>query len=444
MTLQEHLRRTSLLAYPVILSQLGHVFVGVADSIMVGQLGAIPLAAVSFANGIFGIVLVTGYGVSISVTPFVAKAHSSREDHELPSWLWHSILLCTVTAFLILGIYFLLEHNIYQLDQPEEVLELGLPYLEIIILSTLPLMFFQSMKQFAEGLSITFEPMLISVFSNLLNIFLNYVLIYGKWGFPEMGIIGAGYATLISRIVMAILMFIMVRYYSRLEEYSANFFRMPFSWAKIKDLLRIGVPTALQYLFEVGAFAFAVFMMGWLGAIPQAAHQIAINLASITYMVSAGIASATTVRVGNQLGLRDKNNLRQAAFTGMALSAVIMLITGLSFAFGGRLFATLYVHDPEVIALAAQLLFIAALFQLSDGLQVVALGALRGMKDVIYPTLVAFFAYWGIGIPTAYFLGIRYEMGGVGIWIGLALGLTCSAVMLMFRFARKSNRLFSE
>jgi multidrug resistance protein, MATE family len=444
MTLKEHIGRTSLLAYPVILAQLGHVFVGVADSIMVGQLGAIPLAAVSFANGIFGIVLVTGYGVSISVTPFVAKAHSSREDHELPSWLWHSIILCAVTAFLILGIYFLFEHNIYLLDQPEEVLELGLPYLEIIILSTLPLMFFQSMKQFAEGLSITFEPMLISVFSNILNIFLNYVLIYGKWGFPEMGIIGAGYATLISRVVMAIFMFIMVRYYSRLEEYSANFFRMPFSWSKIKDLLRIGIPTALQYLFEVGAFAFAVFMMGWLGAIPQAAHQIAINLASVTYMVSAGIASATTVRVGNQLGLRDKHNLRQAAFVGMGISAVVMLITGLSFAFGGRFFASLYVHDAEVIALAAQLLFIAALFQLSDGLQVVALGALRGMKDVIYPTLVAFFAYWGIGIPSAYFLGIRYEMGGVGIWIGLALGLTFSAVMLMFRFARKSNRLFSE
>tara|TARA_R110002124_G_scaffold286142_4_gene466080 strand:+ start:7556 stop:8914 length:1359 start_codon:yes stop_codon:yes gene_type:complete len=438
---KDNFDKTFTLAYPVMLSQLGQVMVGVADNIMVGRLGAVPLAAASLANSIFFVVLMFGIGISMAVTPMVAAADGEGKTGKIGRLLNHGFVINTVSSFLLFLFILAVSPVLKLINQPQEVVVLAIPYLLIITFSLLPFMFFQTYKQFIEGLSQTKQAMFITVIFNLLNIGLNWLLIYGNWGFPELGLNGAGWATLISRVFMAWALYIYVTKSNRYKNYIRGLRLKQIRLTIIKKMLGIGIPTGLQFIFEVGAFSTAAIMMGWIGVNALAAHQIAINLASISYMMASGLSAAAMVRVGNQLGKRDISKLREVGFSIFGMVTVFMSVFAILFLLLKNYMPLLYIDDPQVIKMAASLLIIAGIFQISDGLQVVALGALRGLSDVKIPTLVTLLAYWVVGLPLGYFLAFKLHWNELGIWIGLLIGLTLTAIMLLYRFNSLSSKL---
>ncbi len=438
-----HIRPNFLLAYPVMLSMLGQVMTGVADSVMVGWTGATPLAASSLANIFFTIPLFFGVGVTYAITPLVAQADGSNERSKIVETLKNGSLINLITAFILTSLIFSVQPFMYSMGQPTEVVTLAIPYLSIIAISIIPTMIFQTYRQFAEGLQRTRVAMIIVIASNLLNVFLNYLLIFGKFGFPELGLNGAGWATLISRTVMATSMMLYILWGKRSRPYREGFSLGGYSLALIKKMLNIGLPAGSQFIFETAAFGFSAIMMGWIGTTALAAHQIAINLATISYMTTSGLGAAATIRVGNFLGKRDTLNLRASAFAMIWLAIAIMAAWALLFILGRFYLPSLYIDDRVVIELTATLMIIAAFFQLSDGIQVVTAGALRGLQDVKIPSLLILAAYWAIALPLGYVLAFPLKLGAIGIWIGLFIGLTLTATAMIVRFYRLSkNPLF--
>jgi multidrug resistance protein, MATE family len=441
---KENFSKTSSLAFPVMLSQLGQVLVGVADSMMVGRLGAEPLAAASLANSIFFVVLMFGIGVSMAITPLVAMADGKNNPRRISRLFNHGFIINMASGTMLFLLIVLSSPLLHHLNQPEEVVVLSIPYLAIITFSLLPFMLFQTFKQFAEGLSQTKQAMYITLVCNAVNVFLNWVMIYGNLGFPALGLNGAGWATLISRVLMGVFMLYYIIKSKRYLPYTLSFRVKKLSFPMISKMLKIGVPTGFQFIFEVGAFSTAAIMMGWIGVTALAAHQIAINLASISYMMASGLSTAAMIRVGNQLGRNDIRTLREAGFTTFIMVAIFMSVTALIFILFREFLPSLYIDDLDVIKMSATLLVIAGLFQLSDGIQVVGLGALRGMADVRVPTIVTLVAYWVIGLPLGYVFGFVLGMNEVGIWYGLLIGLTVTGVLLLYRFHSLSAKLLKQ
>lgn len=434
-----HYKKNLQLAVPVMIGQLGHITVSVADSVMVGQLGTIPLAAAALANSLFSIFMVFGIGVAFGLTPLVANADGKKGRHLQAVLLHHSFWL---NLFLSLGLMILiaaLAPLLPYMGQDAEVVPLTLPYLMIINTSMVPLLLFLTFKQFAEGLSDTRTAMVISVLCNLLNVFLNYLLIYGNFGFPELGLNGAGWATLISRVLMMLAMAWYVMRHRQFAPFSLYLFKRRIRPKVLYRLLAIGIPSGLQYIFEVSAFALAAVFAGMISAVALAAHHIAINIASVSYMAATGLGAAASVRVGNQMGRRDPQTLRMASKTIFQMTIMWMGFAGLVILTFRESLAGYYSHDPVVLALAAKMLIVVVVFQLSDGLQAVALGALRGFQDVRIPTVITFVVYWALTLPVAYVLSQFTTLGVMGIWYALAGGLTISAVLLLVRF----NKLLS-
>jgi len=337
-------------------------------------------------------------------------------------------------------VYFLSD-LIFHLNQAPEVARQAASYAKIIGLSILPFMIFQSYRQFIEGLFHTKPAMVITIIANFINAFGNWIFIYGKLGFPAYGLDGAGYATLGTRIFMALSLMIFVTTSRKFKEFDPRPQFSQLNWSVIKKILNIGIPTGFQHFFEVGAFAFSAVMIGWLGSKPLAAHQIALSMASITFMIILGISAAGTIRVGNALGRKNIPEVRQAAFTAILLAAGIMACFAASFILFRNFFPTLYIGDAEVISIAASLLIIAAFFQVSDGVQAVGLGVLRGITDVKIPMLISLIAYWIIGFPVGYYLGFIRNLGALGVWIGLSLGLTIAAIFFTLRFHLKTKKM---
>ena len=439
-----HFRKTFNLAYPVMLSQLGHVFVGIVDSVMVGQLGTEPLAASSFANSIFHVFVMFGIGISYGITPLIAQADGEGDNDTITRVLRNGIIMCSVAGLILFGGLFATSFFLDMMNQPEAVVELGAPYFLIIASSIIPLMFFQGFRQFAEGLSVTKQTMFITIACNLLNVVLNYLLIYGKFGFPALGLNGAGWATLISRIFMAIAMFWFVLKHKRFIAYRSGLILTRLKATFIKPMLKIGLPSGIQFVFEVGAFTAAAILMGMMGAEELAAHQIAISLVSLSYMLATGVSAAATVRVGNQYGKGDGPNLARAGNASFVISVLVMASCAVIFMVFNKSLPILYINEPEVIGMASSMIIVAALFQLSDGIQVVGLGALRGMSDVKMPTLITLVAYWGLAIPVSYIFGFVLDMGPEGIWYGLLTGLSIAALMLFLRFRMFSRRFIRK
>lgn len=433
MTLREHIQKHLILASPVMVGQLGHIMVTVADSVMVGRVGVIPLAAATFAGTFYHILMLFGVGVSYAITPLVA-ATPPTEKSKLLRFLQNGLMLNMSLGFLLALIGFGTSFFVDGFGQDVEVATAAKPYLVIISASIFPLMIFQTFRQFSEGQSDTLSPMVVSIIANLLNVGLNYILIYGKFGFEPMGLNGAGIATLISRLVMFILMIGLTKKKSRGFEWR-------FDMQTVKRLLKIGVPSGLQYIFEVGAFATAAVMVGWISAEALAAHNIALNLAAITYMASTGVAAASTIRIGNQMGKKDKKNVRIAGFSAFGLVFVFMAFCGLLFILLRDRLPGLYIENAQVKSIASTLLIIAAAFQISDGAQAVGLGVLRGLTDVKIPTLVTFLAFWLTAIPLGYILGFVFAWGVNGIWIALCIGLTLAAALHLWRFNYLTQRL---
>lgn len=442
-SLKKHILSTFELAYPIIIGQLGIIMMGVVDSLMVGHLSAAHLAAASLGNSLAFILMIIGIGVSLAVTPLVAIAVGANKYDECGIYFRQSLLVnSTLSIFLAFAIYFaagLIEY----FDQPPEVQILAKSYMRIIGFSTLPLMVFQTYKQFIEGFSIMKPAMIIAILANLINAFVNWILIFGELGFPRLELNGAGWATFASRLFMAICIMIYVMKSKLFRQYNVSFHFKNFNRHIIKKILSLGLPSGFQYFFEIGAFSFAVVMVGWLGTKQLAAHQIAINLASISFMAVLGISVAGSIRVGNAVGMKDIFETRRAGFTASLLGAFVMFISGVIFILFRNHLPTLYVQDDQVINYASSLLIIAALFQLSDGTQAVGIGILRGLTDVKIPTAITFIAYWIVGLPIGYLLGFTFDLGVQGVWIGLLLGLTTSAILLTLRFNSRSKHIIT-
>jgi MATE family multidrug resistance protein len=438
---KSHLRPTILLAYPVVLSQLGHILVSVCDSVMVGQTGKLPLAAVSVGVSTTTVLLVLGLGISMGAVPRVAAANGRGDNAALGHLLVGTIWLNTLVGVLLAGLSQLLPLVMPHLHQAPEVVALATPWVRVVGLSLLPLMVFQGFREWAEGLGLTSQAMRLSILGNVLNALLCYAFIFGHFGSPAMGLMGAAWATLISRVVMAAMMALFVLRAKQLRTRrptEAGTWLRP-GLAELRGQLALGLPIGVQMMFEVGAFAASALMMGWLGVATQAAHQIAINVASVTYMSASGIAAAATIRVGNLRGSGDLAGARQAGFAAYWLAFGFMGTMGLLLIICRHFIPTYYNTDPAVVAQAATLLTIAAAFQVSDGLQVVGLGALRGLEDVKVPSVVALLAYWAIALPLGYGLGFGLKMGAPGVWVGLLTGLTIVAAVLLHRFRQQSE-----
>ncbi len=425
------------------LSQLGHVMMGVADNMMVGHLGAKELAAAGLANVAFNVLLLFGIGVSYAITPLVARADGEKDVNSINETLRHGLIINVVTSLVLVIIVFFGKNILYHIDQPQEVVALSIPYLEIITFSIIPVLIFQTYRQFSEGLSNTWIPMIVVIGCNFLNIGFNYLLIYGHGGFPKLGLNGAGWATLFSRVVMGASLALIIYLAPRFRQYRPAFRIGNYSRALFNKMLHIGLPAGLQFIFEVAAFDFSLVMMGWLGTTVLAAHQIAINLATISYMTTSGLAAAAAIRVSNEMGKGNLPALRQAGFVLIGMAITFMSVWAFAFILGRNVLPLLYVDDVSVIAAAGPLIVIAGLFQLSDGLQVVCIGALRGLHDVKVPSVFIFISYWIIGLPLGYWLGFKTGLGGVGIWTGLLIGLTLTAAAMLIRFNYQSKKLLS-
>ena len=441
--IKKHIISTIQLAYPVIIGQLGIIMMGVVDSLMVGKLGAAPLAAAALGNSLTFILLIIGIGVSMAVTPLVAIAVGAHKFEDCGIYFRQSLLVNTIFSILLAVLIFFAADLIQYFDQPLDVQFQARSYMRILGFSSLPLMLFQTYKQFIEGLSIMRPAMIIALLANIINAFTNWLLIFGNWGFPELGLDGAGWATFASRGFMALAIMAFVMNTKFFRQYDVSFHFKSINWSIIKKILSLGLPSGFQYFFEVGAFSFAVVMVGWLGTKQQAAHQIAINLASISFMAVLGISAAGSIRVGNAVGKKDIIETRRAGFTASILGASIMFVSAIIFILFRNFLPTLYVNDEVVISYASSLLVIAALFQISDGTQAVGIGILRGLTDVKIPTAVTFIAYWIVGLPVGYLLGFNFEMGVQGVWIGLLLGLTTSAILLTLRFNSRSKHIIT-
>lgn len=423
------------------ISMLGQVMTGVADSIMVGWTGATPLAAASFANIFFTLPLFFGVGVSYAITPLVAEAHGANKPLAITDTLRHGLAINMLTGLILVVIVFAVEPTLHFMGQPPDVVALAIPYLNIVVLSIIPTMLFQTFRQFAEGMHHTRMAMVIVIVSNLINIALNYVLIYGKLGFPAMGLNGAGLATLIARIIMGVWMASYIYYTKSFSLYRAGFKVGQYSKQLINKMLHIGLPAGTQFIFEAGAFGFSAVMMGWIGTTALAAHQIAINLATISYMTTSGLGAAATVRVAHFLGQGDLKTMRRVGFLMIGMAACIMALWAVLFITGKRFLPLLYIQDEAVLALAAPLMVIAGFFQLGDGMQVVCAGALRGLKDVKVPSALIFIAYWVIALPLGYWLAFKMNLGANGVWIGLLIGLTVTATLMIIRFNNLSSKV---
>lgn len=425
------------------ISMLGQVMTGVADSVMIGWTGAIPLAAASLANSFFTVLLFFGIGVSYAITPLVAEASGAGDDKKIIDTLRHGLVINVVTSLLLVALVLVGQNALRHINQPGDVVELAIPYLLIVTYSIIPTLIFQTFRQFAEGMQRTRMAMVIMIVSNLINIVLNYVLIYGIWIFPEMGLAGAGWATFIARVVMALWMGAYVFYGKRFTAFRAGFHLGKYSGALFNRMLHIGIPTGAQFIFEAAAFGFSAIMMGWLGTTTLAAHQIALNLATVSYMTTSGLGAAATIRVGIFLGQRDAVGLRRAGFTLIGLAILIMLMWAIAFITGKHFLPSLYIDDIAVLAVAAPLMVIAGFFQLSDGMQVVCAGALRGLQDVKIPSLLIFIAYWVIALPVGYVFAFPLGFGALGIWSGLLLGLTLTASAMVWRFHHLSRKMMA-
>lgn len=441
------------LAYPVMLGMLGHTLIGIVDNIMVGKLGTSQLAAVSLGNSMIFVAMSLGIGFSTAITPIVAEAQGEKDEAKIKSAFQHGLLLCTILGLFLFLLIVVAKPVMELLHQPKEVIDLAKPYLDWVAFSLVPLIIYQGYKQFADGLSLTKYSLYAIVMANVVHVFFNYVLIYGVWIFPKLGIVGAAIGTVISRILMVVFMHYLLRSKTSLRPYFKGFSWNAIQRKMVVQLVRLGFPSAMQMLFEVVLFTAGIWLCGMLGKTSQAANQIALSMASMTFMFAVGLSVVSMIRVSNYKGMHDYKGLivvaRSIFLLAIALEIIfalffIVLHNQLPYLFLDMGHSDQFFDNLEVITIASKLLLVAALFQIADGIQVVVLGALRGLQDVKVPMYLTFVAYWLIGFPTSYFLGFYTPLKAVGVWIGLCAGLTAAALFLYLRFVVVTKKLVAQ
>ncbi len=441
------------LAYPVILGMLGHTLIGIVDNIMVGRLGSTELAAVSLGNSMIFIAMSIGIGFSTAITPIVAEADAERNNRKIRAAFQHGLLLCTVLGLALFTLVVIAKPLMVFLKQPQEVITLAIPYLDWVAFSLIPLIMYQGYKQFADGMSMTKYSMYAIVMANVVHVIFNYLLIYGFWIVPPMGIVGAALGTVISRIMMVVFLHVILSRHQALKQYFEGFKIREINKTLLRKIVNIGFPSSMQMLFEVALFTAAIWLCGNIGKTSQAANQIALSLATVTFMFAMGLSVTAMIRVGNQRGLKDYRQLVVVARSIFLLTVLIEIVFALVFLAFHQYLPHFFLNmervdqlltNREVIDIASKLLIVAAIFQISDGVQVVVLGALRGLQDVRIPMYITFVAYWIIGFPISFYLGKYTSLGSVGVWIGLLAGLTAAALFLYYRFEKLTRRLISQ
>ncbi len=416
------------------LGQVGHVLTGIADSIMVGNISAAHLAAASIGHSIYIVFFIVGLGIATGITPLVGIAYGEKNYKECGNYLKNGLLAVmliglALTISMLLSVFFL-----PYLGQSPEVIKLAHSYYLISAFSLIPSMLFVAMKQFTEGIALTKPAMVASIVFNLLNVVLNYLLIFGNFGFPRLELDGAAWASFISRVGMGLSLLLYVFYHPKFKAYTNGLNWKKYSIYHIKRIMKLGLPISVQFVLEVASFSFGALMMGWISPVALASHQIAINIAGFTYLAASGIGSATTIRLSNLYGEKRFSELKVSANASFVLVILWMSVAAVLLISLRYWLPSLYVNEPEVIELSASLFIIAAFFQLFDGIQVTALGALRGLEDVKVPTLIAVFSYWIVALPVGYILGFVFNIGASGVWLGYLFGLAIAAIMLYFRF----------
>ena len=441
-SLRPELADTVRLSLPIVIAQLGVVLMGVTDNIFVGRLlGAVPLGAAGLANSLSFLVLSIGIGGLSVVSALVARANGQGDKAAINQLFRASLRVAMLFSLVFGGVSAGVGWYFEWFRQTPEVTQMGREFMLILSVSTLPLLIFVAARQLADGLRQPRVAMTITMTALAINALFNYLLITGTGPFPRLGLNGSATATLISRIFMAVAMLAYV-YRSRLFRpfLQAAYNQLP-TTNQVRDIMRLGLPGGLTFFFEIAAFSIAAIMIGWLGATELGAHQIAINMASTTYMIATGISTAGAIRVGNAVGMGDVMRIRRSGIAAFLLATAFMVLCSLLFFTANNFLVSLYIRDsPEVAQLAASLVIVAGFFQLSDGIQVVGIGTLRGLSDVNVPTWITLFAYWGMSLPLGYWLAFPLKMGAVGVWLGLLIGLTIAAVLLTYRFFRLANR----
>jgi len=434
------------LALPIVVSQLGHTLVHLADGIIVGHFaGTVQLAAVSLVNSLFMLILVLGLGISYGLTPLIAQANGSRDKTACGKLLANSLVINFCFSVILYALVYGVSISVIDhLGQSHDVVKHAKPYLNLLGFSIIPLMIFQAFKQFTEGLGFTKQAMMISIWGNVVNVIIGIILVKGMFGISPMGVKGVGISTLIDRILMAIVMGTYVFRSKNFKAYLSDFTLAAIDKLRINQIIKLGAPVAMQYAFEISAFSGAGIIIGTIGKIEQAAHFTALSLAAFTYMLASGIASAATIKTGNNLGKKSFTDLRRSAIASYHVVILFMSLTAVLFILANNVLPYIFTNDVVVIEIAAQLLILAGFFQLFDGTQVVGLGVLRGIGDVNMPTFITFLSYWVIGIPLGYFLGIYLGVGVKGIWYGLTFGLLTASILLFWRFQQRTKLLIAQ
>jgi len=431
---RHEVRPTLALALPIMAGMVSQMLMGLADTIMVGRVGVVPLAASAFVNALAHLPLVFGLGLLSCIAVQTSQAYGAKRPAEAGEVLRHGLAMSAIIGLLAMLALFALHPLLGHMGQSPEVAAASGNYLLLFGASLLPALIAHGCKQFSDALNHPWLPTLVMLGSVLLNIFLNWILIYGNWGAPALGLEGAGWATLIARIVLATVLIGYVLRATAMRTFHPLRWQIAFSGAQFRTMFTVGWPVGAQHFFEVSAFTLGAIMMGWIGADAIAAHQIAISCAAMTFMSALGIGAATCIRVGHAYGAKQFQRTRRIGFSAIAMAATLMGGFGIVFALAGKPIAGLFIESPTVVALTAQLLIVAAIFQIADGVQVTSLSALRGLSDVRVPAVIAVVAYWFVALPVGYVLAFRAQLGVVGMWIGLAAGLGAAAVGLTRRF----------
>jgi multidrug resistance protein, MATE family len=427
--------KTLNLAFPILIAQLGVVLMGVCDNIMVGRyLGKISLGAAGISNSVSYLIASLAIGGISVIAPRVSKAKAEKDLGQLKR-IFYSTFFVSFGYSLVLSILGLVcVYNFELLNQSSIINKEAIPFFSVILISNIPMYFFVGAKQLSDGLSLPKISMNITIIGVCINLALNYVLINGLLGFPKLGLVGSALSTLIARATMLLILLSYIFTNTRFKEILSQRISKIFNSQLIVTIYKLSIPGGLQFFFEIGAFSFAVIMMGWINEDSLAAHQIAINIAATTYMMASGIGFAGGIRVGDAWGLKSLRQIKTAGYSAIILVFLFMTISMIFILLFDATLVDLYISDPEVKRIALQLLVIAAIFQLSDGIQVVGLGILRGLADVKIPTIITFVSYWLIALPGGYLMCFVFKMGAIGIWLGLLLGLSFAGLFLLIRF----------
>lgn len=438
---KEHYKALIYLGLPIVIGQIGVIVLGFADTLMIGHHSTIELGAASFVNNVFNLVIIFSTGFSYGLTPIVGGLYGTHQFAPAGQALRCSLLANLLIAVLLTICMCVLYLNLENLGQPEELIPLIRPYYLVLLASLIFVMLFNGFKQFTDGITDTQTAMWILLGGNVLNIIGNYILIYGKLGFPELGLLGAGISTLFSRIMMVVVFVLVFLRSRRFLRYKIGFYRLGWSRAIFGRLNGLGWPIALQMGMETASFSLSAIMIGWLGTIALASHQVMLAISQFTFMMYYGMGAAVAVRVSNFKGQNDILNVRRSAYAGfhvmMALGLVLSLIVFLCRNHLGSWFT----DSPEVAAMVTSLIIPFLVYQFGDGLQISFANALRGISDVKPMMFIAFVAYFLISLPVGYFCGFIMDWGIVGVWMAFPFGLTSAGLMLWLRFRQKTKTL---